>query len=146
MHKERIRLIRSWRGGRARYDCVFAEKDPDAKGFAGLYVARMLLFLSFKYAGVVYPCALVNWFSPIDNETCPLTRMWMVEPDIGADGERIQSVIHIDSILRNAHLLPLYGEDLLPAEDQVNFSNSLDIFTAYYVNKYADHHSHEVAY
>lgn len=146
MHKERIRSTPSWHGSQPRYDCVFAEKDAGIKGFDGLYAARVLLFLSFEHLGIVYPCALVNWFSPMDDRPCPLTRMWIVEPDVDIRNNRIQGIIHIDSILRNAHLLPVYGDDFIPTEERVNFQNSLNLFKAYYINKYADHHSHEVAF
>ncbi|KAF8135913.1 hypothetical protein K438DRAFT_1433878, partial [Mycena galopus ATCC 62051] len=36
MLHERIRAVRSWRGGPARHDCVFVEGNPDLPGFRGL--------------------------------------------------------------------------------------------------------------
>ncbi|KAF7350001.1 hypothetical protein MVEN_01301600 [Mycena venus] len=44
MLHERIRAVRSWRGGAARQDCVFVEGDPDLPGFRGLLAARVLPF------------------------------------------------------------------------------------------------------
>ncbi|KAF8171241.1 hypothetical protein K438DRAFT_200396 [Mycena galopus ATCC 62051] len=70
--------------------------------------------------------------------------MWMVEPDLDARRKRIVDLIHIDSILRGAHLIPVFGEDYLPR--RFKYSESLDSFRAYYINKYADHHSHEIAF
>ncbi|EDR05786.1 uncharacterized protein LACBIDRAFT_302507 [Laccaria bicolor S238N-H82] len=43
-----------------------------------------------------------------------------------------------------AHLLPVFGRDVLPFD--FHFSYSLDAFESYYVNKYADHHSHEICF
>ncbi|KAJ6617373.1 hypothetical protein B0H10DRAFT_2176466 [Mycena sp. CBHHK59/15] len=90
MLRERIRAVRSWRGGAPRYDCVFVE------------AARVLLFMSFKHLGVTYPCALVTWFSAIGDEPCPDVGMWMVEPDVDHRGRRVLDIIHIDTILRGA--------------------------------------------
>ncbi|KAF7344723.1 hypothetical protein MVEN_01633000 [Mycena venus] len=142
--RERIRSVRSWRGKAARHDCVFVEADTEQSGFRGLLAARVLLFLSFKHRGTIYECAAVTWFSAIGDEPCPDTGMWMVEPDIDARGKRIVDLIHIDSVLRSAHLIPVFGEDYLPR--RFKYSDSLDSFRAYYINKYADHHSHEIAF
>ncbi|KAJ7928693.1 hypothetical protein B0H13DRAFT_2228890 [Mycena leptocephala] len=89
MLHERIRAVRTWRGGAARYDCVFVEGDPDLPGFRGLLAARVLLFMSFKYRGSVIPCALVTWFSAIGDEPCPDVGMWMVEPNLDHRGQRV---------------------------------------------------------
>ncbi|KAJ6631376.1 hypothetical protein B0H10DRAFT_2159741 [Mycena sp. CBHHK59/15] len=121
MLRERIRAVCSWCGGAPRHDCVFVEGDPDLPGFRGLLTARVLLFMSFKHRGVTYPCALVTWFSTIGEEPCPDVGMWMVEPDIDNHGQRVMDIIHIDTILR-------------------------DQFKAFYINKYADHHAHEIAF
>ncbi|KAJ6608151.1 hypothetical protein B0H10DRAFT_1955616 [Mycena sp. CBHHK59/15] len=60
MLREHIRAVHSWHGGPPRYDCVFVEGDPELPGCRGLIAARVLLFMSFKYRGVTYPCALVT--------------------------------------------------------------------------------------
>ncbi|KAF7348718.1 hypothetical protein MVEN_01390700 [Mycena venus] len=144
MLRERIRAVRSWRGGAPRYDCVFVEGDPELAGFRGLIAARVLLFMSFKHRNITYPCALVTWFSPIGDEPCSNVGMWMVEPDVDNRGERIMDIIHIDSILRAAHLIGIYGHHYLPRH--FKYSDSLDRFKAFYINKYADHHAHEIAF
>ncbi|KAF5366528.1 hypothetical protein D9758_008923 [Tetrapyrgos nigripes] len=61
MRRERIRSTPSWYGY-PRRDCAFVAQDS-APGFRGLAVVRCLLFFSFKYDGVEYPCALVHWFN-----------------------------------------------------------------------------------
>ena len=145
MHRERIRATPSWKRGPGRYDCVFIEKDPELSGFHGLHVARVNLFLSFRFHGVTYPCALVQWFTTYGDSPCEDTRMWQVMPDnSAAGGRRMTSIIHIDTILRAAHLIGVAGSQFLPCT--FSFSDTLDAFHLFYVNKYADHHAHEIAF
>ena len=54
------------------------------------------------------------------------------------------SVVHLDTILRNAHLMGVAGGDYIPLD--LKFHNSLDAFQEFYVNKYIDHHSHEIVF
>ncbi|KAJ7755606.1 hypothetical protein B0H14DRAFT_2404858, partial [Mycena olivaceomarginata] len=83
MYRERIRVVRSWRGGAACHDCVFVEQDPEKPGFCWLHAARVLTFMSLKSSsGRIIPCALVTWFSAIGDELCPDVGMWMVESDL----------------------------------------------------------------
>jgi hypothetical protein len=103
-----------------------------------------MAFMSFTASGITYPCALVTWFSAIGDEPCPDVGMWMVEPDLDVNGEREMSIIHLDTILRAAHLFPVHGDDPVPRH--FKHTRSLDLFAAFYVNKYADHHSHEIAF
>jgi len=65
-------------------------------------------------------------------------------PDISAGGRRMTSIIHIDTILRAAHLIGVAGTHFLPCT--FSFSDTLDAFHLFYVNKYADHHAHEIAF
>ncbi|KAJ6600185.1 hypothetical protein B0H10DRAFT_2179053 [Mycena sp. CBHHK59/15] len=142
--RERIWAVCSWCGGPPHYDCVYVEQDTEQPGFRGLLAARVLLFMSFKYDGIDYPCALVTWFSSIGDEPCPDVGMWMVEPDLDHHGRRVMDIIHIDTILRGAHLIPIFGDDFLL--HHFKYSSSLHSFRAFYINKYADHHSHEIAF
>ncbi|KAJ7724780.1 hypothetical protein B0H16DRAFT_289198 [Mycena metata] len=144
MYRERIRAVRSWRGGPPRRDCVFVEHDTTQAGFRGLHAARVIAFLSVAAGGSTYPCALVTWFSPIGDAPCPDVGMWMVEPDLDREGKRETSLIHLDAILRAAHLVPIYGDHPVPRH--FKHTRSLDLFAAFYINKYADHHSHEIAF
>lgn len=144
MRRECIRATPSWRKGPARYDCVFVETDPDAVGMKGLHVARIRLFFSFKYEGEVFPCALVEWFQRVSHELDDLTGLWVVEPECDGNGIQECGVIHLDTIMHGAHLIGVYGSDRLPSF--FHFSESLDVFRAFYVNKYVDHHAHEIAF
>ncbi|KAF8811426.1 hypothetical protein BYT27DRAFT_7089514, partial [Phlegmacium glaucopus] len=54
------------------------------------------------------------------------------------------SIIHIDSILCAAHLIGVYRNDFIP--HNLQHYHSLTAFKLYYVNQYADHHAHEIAF
>jgi hypothetical protein len=139
--RERIRSAPSWRGGAPRRDCAFIVEDEGMAGMAGMAVVRILLFFSVTYNGVQYPCALVEWFQRMGRD--PITGMWVVCPD-RTRGRRDKTVVHLDSFLRAAHLIPVYGKQKIPLD--FDHSYSLDTFEAYYVNKYIDHHSYEVVF
>ncbi|KAJ2917661.1 hypothetical protein MD484_g2813, partial [Candolleomyces efflorescens] len=98
-----------------------------------------------SYEGTTYPCAVVEWFKKIGRAPDPDTGMWIVAPDMSS-GERDVTVIHIDSILRAAHLLPVYGAEYPLIPPDFDYSFTLDAFNAYYVNKYIDHHANEIAF
>ncbi|KAJ3513244.1 hypothetical protein NLJ89_g3056 [Agrocybe chaxingu] len=148
MHHKRIRSVRLWYSSHPRYDRVFIgnSDSPDALGFRGLLVARVFLFFSFKHDGVAYPCALVHWFSAIGDSPDDETGMWVVEPDLLNGWKRVLEVVHLDTVLRGAHLIGVAGSHFLPSNPKLDFSMSLDAFKSFYVNKYADHHSHEIAF
>ena len=144
MRCERIRAVDSWRKGPGRYDCIFVETDPDAPRMRSLDIARVRLFFSFTFHGTKYPCALVHWFSRAGESADRGTGMWVVNPDSLEDGEPYASVIHLDTILRAAHLLPVFKEGFVSRT--LTFSDTLDEFRAFYVNKYVDHHAFEIAF
>ncbi|KAI5984105.1 hypothetical protein EDC04DRAFT_3005940 [Pisolithus marmoratus] len=121
MHSECIWSMPQWRKGPTCYDTVFLEWDPDIPGMGGLH-----------------------WFSNISDGPDKDTGMWVVQPDYDADGQRELEVVHVHSILHGAHLIPVYGHTHLPTN--VQYTNSLDVFQAYYVNKYIDHHAFEIAF
>jgi hypothetical protein len=141
MRRERIRSTPSWRDSEPRYDCAFVVEDEDKLGMSGMAVVRVRLFFSVEYEGVHYPCALVEWFKKIGRD--PLTGMWIVQPDC-TRGSRDKSVLHLDSFLRGAHLIPVYTKQSLPLD--FKHYDTLDVFNSYYVNKYIDHHAYEIAF
>ncbi|KAI1781722.1 hypothetical protein LXA43DRAFT_907952 [Ganoderma leucocontextum] len=144
MHRERICSVQSWRGGRPRRDCVFVSHDESLPGFRGLHVARVHLFFSFAFGQMSYSCALVTWFSAVADEPDADTGMWIVAPDVVSNDTYPMDIISLDSIVRSAHLIGVAGKDYLPRD--VGPSESLDVFREFYVNKFADHHSHEIAF
>ncbi|KDQ05944.1 hypothetical protein BOTBODRAFT_60809 [Botryobasidium botryosum FD-172 SS1] len=140
---ERIRATPSWRGGPARYDCVFVETNAMLPGMRGLDIGRVRLLFSFVHSSKTYPCALVEWFTTVGDSPDTDTGMWLVEPEY-EEGDRAISVIHLDSVIRNAHLLPFFGPNFLPTD--FHFSYSLDSFRAFFVNKYIDYHANTIAF
>lgn len=141
MRRERIRAVKSWRNGPGRYDTIFVNTDPSMDGVRGLDVARVQLFFSFSHDGVEYPCALVRWFSRVGDSPDIRTGMWVVQPD---DDESPPSIIHLDSVVRAAHLLPVFGPERVSRT--LSFTDTLDKFTRFYINKFADHHSFEIVF
>jgi hypothetical protein len=143
MHQDIICCTPQWWGGAAQYDCILvagggSEVDP----IGGLLVAHVLLFFSFRHQGHSYSCALVEWLLPISNKRNGLTGMWIVVPEVNAARQQVRAVISVKMILQGVHLVGVYGEELLPVT--FHFSESLNAFNTYYVNKYIDHHSYTI--
>ncbi|KAI5995418.1 hypothetical protein EDD15DRAFT_2195444 [Pisolithus albus] len=133
-----------WHQGPAQYDTIFVSTDDTFNGMLSMEIARMLCFFSFIYTnGRTYSCALIHWFDRIADEPDKLTGMWMVRPSFMGNGSKNLSVIHLDSIVRSTHLLPIFGCEQVPRA--VNFHNSLDIYRGFYVNRFADYHAFELA-
>ena len=74
------------------------------------------------------------------------TRMRFVEPEIFNDGSCNLSIIHLDSAVHLTHLLPIHCYKPAPSRCLLNYTQSLDTFSAFYVNKYADHHAFEILF
>jgi hypothetical protein len=109
-----------------------------------MMIARVLLFFRYhdQYSGDDVPCALVNWFVPPNRRWARHadTGMWVVKPEL-VRGKPPLEVIHLETIARGAHLLPVFGEGFLP--ENFDYTSALNAFDFYFVNQYADHHSHE---
>jgi hypothetical protein len=133
--------LKSWRKGAGRYDTIFVNTDSSADGMRGLDVARVRLFFSFSHHGVEYPCALVRWFSRVGDSPDDHTGMWVVQRD---DEGSPPSIIHLDSVVRAAHLLPVFGPERVSTT--LSFTDTLDTFTRFYVNKFVDHHAFEIVF
>ena len=137
-------------GGNPWFDTVFVSvadaNSSDLEGeyaMGGLLVAWVHLFFSF-YDPVLQchmPCAFINWFVPRLDKPDPNTGMWVFEPEIEG-GKQSLEVIHLDTILRGAHLLPKYGSGFL-LED-FSYIDALDAFKAYFVNHFIDYSAHEL--
>lgn len=111
----------------------------------GLAVVRVRLFFSFDYHGTTYPCALVEWFKRSGRSPDDATGMWKVKPDFQGRHREV-TVLHLDTFLRAAHLIPVFGDDPLPVDFSYMYSLEEGVFDLFYVNKYADHHANEVAF
>ena len=143
MRVEHIRACPLWRNEAPCNDCIFVNTGSSTEGIRGLKVARVRAFFSFKYSGENFPCAIVHWFDVIGDSPDEDTGMWMVCPAYSANRAPLHSIIHVDTIYRAAHLIPIYGRRFLPPN--VNLHVSYDSFRAYYVNKFVDHHAFEIA-
>ncbi|KAJ7627285.1 hypothetical protein FB45DRAFT_979682 [Roridomyces roridus] len=137
MYRERIRSNPNWHGY-ARRDTVLV--NVGAAVMDGFIVGRVHLFFSFTFAGRVFECALVNWLIPIGDAPDPDTGMWVVELEHHRGAPTLE-IIPVGAIAHGCHLVGVYGRGPLPEE--FHFSDSLDAFKTFFVNRYADHHMHE---
>lgn len=144
LRRERIRCTPSWRGRGARRDTAFVVEDQDKPGMKGLRVVRVKLFFSFQHDGTTYPCALVEWFKSFGRRPHADTGMWEIRPEHSTGVHRDMSILHLDTFLRGAHLLPIFDNRPLPFG--FDYKYTLDLFPSFFVNKYIDHHAHEIAY
>ncbi|KAJ7715857.1 hypothetical protein B0H14DRAFT_3098876 [Mycena olivaceomarginata] len=126
-----------------RRDCVFVVENQGERGFRGMSVARVQLFFSFTHEGIDYPCTLVGWFKKVGRSPDSETGMWIVEPEMKGH-VRLTTIVHIETLLRGAHLIPVYGSGYIPTG--FRYTYSLDVFKSFHVNKYIDHHANEIAF
>ncbi|KAG1727959.1 uncharacterized protein EDB91DRAFT_1060871, partial [Suillus paluster] len=101
------------------------------------------VFFSFKFNWVTYPCALVQWFDKVGDHADEDTSMWIVRPSVHDDGTPNFAVIHLKTVYREVHLIPVYECNFIP--NNIQYFHSYDAFCSYYVNKFADHHAFEIA-
>jgi hypothetical protein len=145
MYRETIHANPDY-GRSPRFDTVFVSVGGDEDVMGGLLVARVRLLFSYfdPYCGEDVPCALVTWFTHPDSnpKRDKDTGMWKVCPEQDEDGRHPIQVIHLDTILRGAHLLPCFGEGFLPEE--LTHYDALDAWDAYFVNQFIDYHAHEL--
>ena len=147
MRRERIHAVETWWKGPGRYDTVFVSTDPSKEGMLGLEVARVRLFFFFNHNRVDYPCALVDWYTRVGDSPNEKTGMWIVEPTadtLDDFSESRTTILHLDTIVRAAHLIPVFGHRFVSRT--LSVTDTLNEFTRFYVNKYADHHSFETAF
>ena len=141
--REQIRANPSWRGGAPRYDCMLVSMDTSFDGMLSMEVAQVLCFFSFAYMNSsIHSCALIHWFDRVTDEPDELTGMWMVTPSFTEDGGKHMAVIPVESIVRNIHLLPIFGAEYVP--DHTTYNNSLDLYRGFYVNHFSDHHAFDL--
>ncbi|KAF8261183.1 hypothetical protein EI94DRAFT_1608121, partial [Lactarius quietus] len=140
MHQERIRSTPSWYDN-PRRDTVYVVLDNSLPGLEGMVIAHVQLFFSFTYRRVNHCCTFVNWFVHEDDEPDLDTGMWVVSLE-KQNGKLTTQVIDMKTIARAAHLLPVFGSDPVPID--VQYHNSLDRYQSFFINKFADHHSHEL--
>lgn len=109
MHTEVIRANPDWRGESSRFDTVLVQTDSEGLGIKGTRVARVLAFFSVPHPQKAerIACALVEWFSIQGAGPSSVTGMWVVKPTT-MGGRRVRGIIHLDTIIRSVHLLPVF--------------------------------------
>ena len=70
----------------------------------GLDIGHVRLLFLLTFDDIEYPCALVDWYNCAADSLDIDTGMWIVKA--ASDNS---AVIHIDSILRCTHLIPVFG-------------------------------------
>ena len=115
----------------------------DKLPMTGYTIARVLVFFSFTYAGDDFPVALVWWYTFSDDarHRDEATGMWLVEWEFRGEEPHLV-VVHVGSIFRAVHLLPFFGKEWVP--QGFSHNDTLDKYTEFYVNRFADHHSFEI--
>ncbi|KAG1819283.1 uncharacterized protein BJ212DRAFT_1446317 [Suillus subaureus] len=111
----------------------------DLSGTGGMRCEHIQAMPSWQGGPARNDCVFV---SMNDKVSYPDTGMYLVAPLTNDDGTLDLSIIHINCIFHAAHLIPLYGSNVLPRA--ITLHDSCNVFRAFYVNKYADHHAFEV--
>ncbi|KAF8806288.1 hypothetical protein BYT27DRAFT_7191619 [Phlegmacium glaucopus] len=112
-----------WWKKASRQDCALVVENKERPGMKGMNIMQVQLFFSFHHNEKMYPCALVEWFSTAGWSHDSTTDMWKGGYPL---------------------TLPVFGSEFLPIN--FHYTQSLDAFQAYYVNHFADHHSHEIIF
>ncbi|OCH84269.1 hypothetical protein OBBRIDRAFT_815526 [Obba rivulosa] len=145
MHREHIRGTPSWYHGSPRFDCVFLEPEQNCDSINRFGIARLKLLFSIKHQSVSYPCALVHWYEVLGDAPDNRTGMWIIKLKFH-DRRRHNphvSVVHLDTLLRAAHLMPCFGRSAIGVDIRAHYA--LNRFKAFYLNKYIDHHACRVS-
>ena len=125
-------------------DFIFVNMgNSENMGMKGLLVGHIYLFFRFSYNGINYPCALVHWYST-SNEPDSDTDLWVVQPEFIHWGMCNMGVIHLDSIVHGAHLLLKFPSDV-PVYCEINYTNVLDLYTSFNINKFINHRAFIIA-
>ncbi len=104
-----------------------------------------MAFFSVVHGDEEYQCVLIHWFSRSDTEPDEDTGLWVVEPDFEDDGNPFLAIIHVDSIFRAAHLLPVYQTNQFTSRS-LTMHETLDTFKQFYVNKFVDYHAFAIVF
>jgi hypothetical protein len=141
MQRQVVRCNPGWHN-HARMDTVLGS-EGDKPEMGGMTVAQLRLLFSFTEpsSGKTHACALVNWFPTVGSVPDPKTGMWKVRREV-VDGSRPLQVISLGTIVRGAHLLPVFGEGRLP--EGFCFTDALEAFREYFLNHFSDNHCHEL--
>jgi hypothetical protein len=128
--------------GNPRCDTVFVVLDSDESqpGMHGMVIAHVLSL--FSLSSQSFSCTFVNWFILHDRKLQDAdTGMWTVHLEWNHHtGKPVYQVIDVDTIVRGAHLLPVFGSHCVP--EGFSDHNALDSYQLFFVNHYVDHYAH----
>ncbi|KAH9031532.1 hypothetical protein EDB85DRAFT_2074105 [Lactarius pseudohatsudake] len=130
--------IHSLRGA-PQYDTVLVNM-----GDGGNKALPMSGYAAARHSGENFPAALVWWYTLSDDSghRDEATGMWLVEREYNWDQKPHLAVMHINTIFRAVHLLPYFGQEHV--RKGFSYTDTLDTYANFYVNKYADHHSFKI--
>ena len=83
---------------------------------------------------------MIRWYSYTGVEPDEDTGLWEVEPVTDDDGSPHLTIIHHNAIYRAVHLMPAYHTAKF-VDKTIAMHSSLNKFSCFYVNKFADHHA-----
>ena len=88
----------------------------------------------------------MHWYNTYGQHPDPKTGFWVVRPGYMDQRKRepFLAVVHLNTLVCAVLLQPVYGSKPIP--HKLEYHHSLDLFTAFYVNKYADHHANEILF
>ena len=109
----------------------------------GLEIARVLSFFSIIHEGKSYQCALVHWFSHVETKPDEDTGLWVVRPEFNNNDKLNVAIVHVDTIFRAAHLIPVYQSSQF-IRRSMTMHDTLDVFNEFYVNKFVDYHAFQI--
>ena len=69
--------------------------------------------------------------------------MYIVEPDHLHISQSVTTVVHLYTIFRAAHLLPVFSNHP-PLSKHQHHEQMLDSFSEFYINQYVNHHTYKV--
>ena len=153
MKCECIHAVAHWQKCPGHYNTMFINTasnntsnnngDSAVCRILSLDLAQAHLFFSFALDGVKYQCALVHWFSHTIDMPHNVTGMHAVKPDCLPNSQPSTAVIHLDTVFRVVHPLPVFSAHPTPSKCQC-FEPTLDLFSQFYINRYIDHHAFKV--
>jgi len=122
-----------------RFDTVLVHCSDEAQdtGALGYRVARVrAIFRLPQQFNYEHPLAYIEWYSEFE-EPHPDTRMYTVHK---VKGPGRAAIIHVASIRRSCHLIPMFGEKVNRAWTS---EDVLDIASDFYVSDFLDMYTYQ---
>ena len=140
MKCECIHAVGHWWKGLGCYDMLFINTHHDNVDLIHLHGG------SWPWGGSCAPFLFIHswwseismhWVSCTTDTLSDITGMHVVEPDCLPDGRPVTVVVHLNTVFRVVHLLPIFSK-------HQHHEQTLDLFSEFYINRYIDYHAFEV--